>query len=127
MQILVEWNNYKIQKYSQTAIANNVMIKTGIVTMLSVLVVSLNVILDTNYPIDFKNENYYLYKDFISSVCTFVLVPIAIILRNQTISENCKKQILSARVYIIFKENVSSVKSNAATLQHYFNNTIHPA
>ncbi len=54
MQIFVEWKNYKIQ--DKTVSASKVMVKTGIITFLTVTVTSSNVILDSYYPIDQKCE-----------------------------------------------------------------------
>ena len=102
------------------------MIKTGIISFLAVSVVSLNVILDTYYPFNRINENFYLYKDFISCVCLFVLLPTVLIVRNQTIKENCKKWILSAQVFNYVKETFVFITDNVLTLKLFLRNTVHP-
>jgi hypothetical protein len=125
MQIFVEWKNYKIQ--DETVSASKVMVKTGIVTFLTVTVTSSNVILDSYYPIDQRNENFYMFKDFISFFFVFVLIPFSLVLRNPTIMRHCKQWISSAPICIQLKDTAIGIKDCVLTINHYLRNTVHPA
>ncbi len=108
MQILVEWNNYQIKKNSQTSTLNYIIIKTGIVTLFVVIITSLNVLVDSHYQVKDRNENFYLYKDFISCMCAFVITPSAFILRNQTtIIQHFQKWISSTHMITPFKDIIN--------------------
>jgi hypothetical protein len=128
MQILVEWNNYQIKKNSQISILNYIMIKTGIVTLFVVIITSLNVLVDSYYPVNNRNENFYLYKDFISCMCAFVITPSAFILRNQTtIIQHFKKWISSTQMLTSCKGIINGIIRFFYSITQYFKrNTIHP-
>jgi hypothetical protein len=125
MQIFVEWNNYKIQ--AETVFASNLMVKTGIVTFLSVSVASSNVILDSYYPMNQRNENFYLLKDFISCLIVFVLIPFTMILRSKAIVKHCKKVISSNPIFILLLKTIVVTKGKFLTIRLFMRNTVYPA
>jgi hypothetical protein len=125
MQIFVEWKNYKIR--DETVSASKVMVKTGIVTFLTVTVTSSNVILDSYYPIDQRNENFYMLKDFISFFFVFVLIPFTLVVRNPTIMRHSQQWILTARIFVQLTDTAIAIKDCVLTINHYLRNTVHPA
>jgi hypothetical protein len=125
MQIFVEWKNYKIR--DETVSASKVMVKTGIVTFLTVTVTSSNVILDSYYPIDQRNENFYMLKDFISFFFVFVLIPFTLVVRNPTIMRHSQQWISSARIFVQLKDITIVMNDNVLTINQYLRNTVRPA
>ena len=80
-------------------------ITSGLTYIITVSVMVFHVVITLWYPQKYKNQNYYLIKDFINCYFLFVNVPLATILKNEKMLKYVKSRIKNNEV-LIFARNI---------------------
>ena len=93
MQSVAEWRIRKIR--SSSSALNDAVVKTGILTFFVVVIAAVNVVPILVLPDGNSSPHFRIAKDFGTCVLAFVIVPIAVIVRNKTLSNSGKRRIAS--------------------------------
>ena len=93
MQAVAEWRVRKIR--SASSALNDVVAKTGVLTFFVVVIAAVNVVPRLVFPEASASPHFWLANDLGSCVLAFVVVPIAAIVTNKTLSNSAKRRMTS--------------------------------
>lgn len=98
MQLYTEWNKYKLRKLScsnHDETFKGTIKKTGIFTLVVILLAFVNMILNILFPNKSNNQEYFLSQDLISIFLTSIILPMIITATNPGLSKYLKQYIIS--------------------------------
>jgi hypothetical protein len=100
MQICAEWQKHKLEINKINNINIGIIQKTGIVSLLIIIIVIANLLIDILFKT--KTPDNYISRDFVSNFVIFVLGQAAIISRNSRMKKTTQQLICSAVYFFIF-------------------------